>query len=290
LWSYLARAHGRYDVIHAHSYHALPALGAAVTGCRPLVFTPHYHGTGHAALRRLLHRPYRRAGAAIFRRASHVICVSEAEAALVRQHFPADGRRVTVIPNGVDVATLRAATPYPEDRTVILSVGRLEQYKNLHLVFEALAHLDDTCVLRVIGDGPARPALEAHAARLGLQGRVAFLGCVDDEILRRWLRTARVYVTMSGREAFGITLLEAAAAGAYVVAVDIPAYRELASSISAAAVSLVPLNTSSADLARAIRDAAAGARWPLAAPRMMSWDRVAAQTMEIYCTVVRNHA
>src|SRR5439155_17037121 len=30
LWAYLARHHTRYDVVHAHSYHALPALEAAL--------------------------------------------------------------------------------------------------------------------------------------------------------------------------------------------------------------------------------------------------------------------
>src|SRR5919202_3867498 len=40
LWAYLARYHTRYDVVHAHGYHAVPALGAALAGCRPLVFTP----------------------------------------------------------------------------------------------------------------------------------------------------------------------------------------------------------------------------------------------------------
>src|SRR5438105_10543857 len=208
LWAYLARYPTRYDVVHAHGYHAVPALGAALAGCRPLVFTPHYHGTGHSCLRRWLHVPYRVPGAAIFRRSSRVICVSDAEAALVRRHFPHASNRLTVIPNGVDTRALREAAPYAEERTVILSVGRLEAYKNVHLTIEALAHLPATFVLRVIGDGPARQTLEDLATRVGLGERVAFLGRVGDEVLRRWFRTARVYVSMSGHEACGVTLFE----------------------------------------------------------------------------------
>ena len=287
LWAYLARYHTRYDVVHAHGYHAVPALEAALAGCRPLVFTPHYHGTGHSHLRRWLHVPYRALGAVIFKRSSRVICVSDAEAALVRRHFPYVAGRVTVIPNGVDVRALRAAAPYPEDRTVILSVGRLEAYKNVHLPIQALAHLDATFVLRVIGDGPERPALEDLAARVGLEERVAFLGRVGDEVLRRWFRTARVYVSMSGHEACGITLLEGLAAGAGVVAADIPAYREIAASAGPGAVALTPLDTTPAALAQAIRGSAARAHNTMLVANVPSWDAVAARTMLIYRAAAR---
>jgi glycosyltransferase involved in cell wall biosynthesis len=287
LWAYLARHHTCYDVVHAHSYHAVPALGAALAGCRPLVFTPHYHGTGHSCLRRWLHGPYRAPGAAIFRRSSRVICVSDAEAALVRRHFPHVAGRVTVIPNGVDVRALREAVPYLQERTVILSVGRLEAYKNVHLAIQALAHLDATFVLRVIGDGPAWPALEDLVTRLGLQERVGFLGRVDDIRLHRWFRTAAVYVSMSGHEAFGITLLEALAAGSGVVVADIPAYREIARRTGSPAVALVPLNTRPVALARVIRDTAARGAQITVMPRLLSWDEVAVQTISVYRAVVR---
>ncbi|WP_269851231.1 glycosyltransferase family 4 protein [Methanosarcina horonobensis] len=69
-----------FDVIHAHSYHALPALFAALGKSeRRLVFTPHYHRSGHTAFRNLLHKPYRLFGKVIFSRADSVICVSEYE-------------------------------------------------------------------------------------------------------------------------------------------------------------------------------------------------------------------
>jgi len=62
IWRYLRRYGARYDLVHAHSYHAFPALFAALAGCRPLVFTPHYHGGGHTPLGRALHLPYRAVG------------------------------------------------------------------------------------------------------------------------------------------------------------------------------------------------------------------------------------
>jgi glycosyltransferase involved in cell wall biosynthesis len=205
---------------------------------------------------------------------------------LVCRHFPEVSDRVIVIPNGVDVAALRAAQPYRQDRTVILCVGRLEEYKNVHLVIEALKHLDDRFTLVVIGDGPARRPLEALTERLGLQGRVKFLGRVDDSIAHRWFRTASVYASMSSHEAFGITVREALAAGARVVASDIPAHRDVMALAGPDAVSLVPVDTRPAALAQAFCDTSTPARNGPAHMPIASWDAVAEQTLQVYPTLV----
>lgn len=282
LWAYLARHHGCYDIVHAHHYHALPALGAALTGCRPLVFTPHYHGAGHSRLRALLHVPYRHAGRRIFARARRVICNSEAEAALVCHDFPAVAGRLHVVYPGVDGAAFRCAKPYDETRTVILSVGRLEAYKNVHRAIAALPLLPDSFVLRVVGEGPARPALQDLTERLGVEERVEFLGRVDDGVLHRWLRTAAVYVSLSGHEAFGLSVVEALAAGARVLASDIPAYREIARMVPAPVMMLTPLDSDPATLAAAIRALAARAPIETTWPGLASWDDVTGRTEQIY--------
>ncbi len=290
LWAYLARHAVRYDVVHAHNYHAVPALGAALSDCRSLVFTPHYHGAGHTPLRSLLHVPYRHAGARVFARAHRVICSSEAEAALVRRDFPGAARRLRVIYAGVDVAAIRAAVPYVTADKVILSVGRLETYKNVRLVIAMLRHLDDGYVLRVVGDGPARPALEDVARRLGLGRRVEFLGRVDDDTARRWLRTARVYVSMSAHEAFGLALVEALAAGAVALATDIPAYCEIARGMPVGAVALAPLTSTPVELAGALRALVANPSPPAFAHDITSWDDVAARTEAVYDALLRGRA
>ena len=52
LWMELRHSAAEFDLVHAHSYHALPALAAAVARPRRFVFTPHFHGTGHSPLRK----------------------------------------------------------------------------------------------------------------------------------------------------------------------------------------------------------------------------------------------
>jgi len=288
LWAYLARHGARYDVAHAHHYHALPALGAALTECGPLVFTPHYHGGGHSPLRSLLHGPYRHAGAHVFGRARRVICNSETEAALVRRDFPDASGRINIIYPGVDIAAIRAAAPYPETRRVILSVGRLETYKNVRLVIGALRYLDDSYVLRVIGDGPARTALEELARRLGVCDRVLFLGRVDDGIVRRWLRTAHVYASMSAHEAYGLALVEALVAGAPALASAIPAYQEIARGMPSAATALLPLDSSPAAVAAALGALATRPPFRLDPGDVATWDDVVARTEDVYSALARS--
>ena len=87
---------------------------------------------------------------------------------------------------------------------------------------------------------------------------------------------------MSSREAFGITLLEALAAGAAVVATDIPAHREVASGTIPHPVALVPLNITAEKLARTVQTMATCARVAVPLRNVPSWETVAAQTMDVY--------
>ncbi|MDQ2745623.1 MAG: glycosyltransferase family 4 protein [Chloroflexota bacterium] len=283
IWRYLRRHGARYDLIHAHSYHAFPALLATLAGRRPLVLTPHYHGGGHTPLGRALHLPYRGLGALMLERADAIICVSHSEATLLLRHFPAAADRITEIPNGVDVAAIRGAQPFPgQQKHLILSAGRLAAYKGVDRVLGALARLDDRFELCAIGDGPARADLEAVAARLGVKARVHFLGQVDQALLYRWYRTAAVYASLSSQEAFGMTLLEALAAGAAVIASDIPAHREVLRMAGPVRAALVPVDAPSAEVAAAMQAMAENPPGTREGPDIRSWDDVVQQTLMVY--------
>jgi glycosyltransferase involved in cell wall biosynthesis len=232
LGAWLLRNAGRFDLIHGHSYHApvaLEALVAAHRFRRPFVLTPHYHGTGHTPFRKLLHVAYRPFGRVMVQRAKAVICVSRAEEAHVRSDF-GDGVRTALVPNGVDVDAIIASDPIKREKgkTVALVAGRLERYKQVGRVIEAMAFLPGTWQLVVIGDGLVRDELAQGAAADVASGRIRFLGLIETPELRGWLRAADVFATLSRHEAFGIGLLEAAVAGAGVVASNIPAHREVA--------------------------------------------------------------
>ncbi|WP_305785149.1 glycosyltransferase family 4 protein [Symbioplanes lichenis] len=236
LAEHLGMVHGGFDVVHAHSYHALPALSAARVRPASFVFTPHYHGTGHSALRSALHRPYRLVGRQIVGRAGRVVCVSAAEQALLLRHFPEAAGRCVVVPNGI-----RRPDPAPDltrhhwaaeiRRSDLVTVGRLESYKGVDHAITALAGLPGRTRLHVLGEGPHRAALAVRAARSGLSKRVFFHGRLPRPALDAALQRCGAVLSLSRHEAFGLVLGEALAAGAKVVASDIPAHRELAAPV-----------------------------------------------------------
>ncbi len=247
----------RYALLHGHSYHAPLSLQAAIISALhriPFVFSPHYHGTGHTPLRRVLHIPYGPAARWMIHQAQRIFCVSMIERDLLRSHF---GELPYVLaPNGVEVDVLRAAAPHhpKEQQHLLLSVGRLEYYKHVDRLVQVLAHLPAHYRAVIIGKGDSRKTLEALAARLGVQDRVQFLGHVTEQELHSWYRTANIFIALSQHEAFGMTLLEAAAAGAYVVASDIPAHREVAQYINNEGITLVDPACNDHCLAQIIQD------------------------------------
>ena len=308
MWAHLLR-HGRgYQIIHAHNYHALPALGALLAGA-PLVFSPLFHGGGHSPLRRLLHVPYRSCGRILFRRARAVVCLGEAEAAQVLAHFPGT-TTIRVIPYGIDAHTIRAACPFPAVLPVVLTTGRLVPHKGIARLVEAMAHLRGRYALRIVGDGPQRAALEAQCARKGINDPRTLVGRVDEAALHRWLRTAAVSVYLSRHESYGLSLLESIAAGRPVVAADIPAFREHLRFAAVGQLRLVPPDLAPAALARAIDEAARGApllagqiataRPALAtrdspvdpdscgsASALPTWEETVERTLALYASVLR---
>jgi glycosyltransferase involved in cell wall biosynthesis len=81
----------------------------------------------------------------------------------------------------------------------------------------ALAQLDDLAwTLDVVGDGPARPAIEAVLAPLG--ARVHYHGALDDRAVAVRLTKADLFIWPAINEALGMALLEAQASGLPTVA------------------------------------------------------------------------
>jgi glycosyltransferase involved in cell wall biosynthesis len=281
LWKHLRECSDRYEVLHAHSFHASAALAAARMTDAPLVFTPHYHGVGHTVAARAVHFAYDRLAGRIFDRSSSVICVSRAEAEMVSHDYPRAARKVVVIPNGVEVLDIAAAVPLAIDRPVVLVSGRLESYKQVALCIRAFAHLDSEPLLVITGSGPESGRLRSLTYQLGLEHRVQFAGHVDDSVLRRWQRTASVSLNLSRHEAFGLVVLEAAIAGARVVATAIPAHTELAEKLGDLAV-LVPVDASPAEIASALREQLV---YPNEGVRVLdarSWSEIAERTESEY--------
>ncbi len=134
-----------------------------------------------------------------------------------------------VVPLGIDLSRFDAFDP---DRVaawraklgspLVLFVGRFRYYKGLDYLLGAL-RLVPGVRLGLVGDGPAGPRLRRLVAEFGLESRVTFLGVLPDGELPALYRAADVYVLPATErsEAFGISLLEAMAAGLPVVTTEL---------------------------------------------------------------------
>jgi glycogen(starch) synthase len=134
---------------------------------------------------------------------------------------PAVGGKGSVIYNGVDLERFEDKTPFPHSRPYVLAFGRLTYQKGFDLLLEAFARIADDqpdVDLILAGEGEERVALEMSAGSSGLAGRVLFTGRASPAEVVRLLNGCRFVVVPSRWEPFGITALEALAAGKPVMA------------------------------------------------------------------------
>lgn len=148
---------------------------------------------------------------------------------------------VTVEPlsNGVDLskfgpkkapAKIYRKYHLPKDKPIALYVGRVDSEKSLSNVVSAFATVLDKVPdarLVIVGDGTDRRRLVDLAQALGIEKEVIFPGRIMPPDVMEVYRTAQLFVTASETETQGIVLIEAAATGLPLVAVDAGAVREL---------------------------------------------------------------
>jgi len=135
--------------------------------------------------------------------------------------------KMTVIHNPAAKGLPPKQPPTPPElvevqRPIILAVGRLKEVKNFPLLIDAFARLLQRmdATLFILGEGEARPALEAQVARLGLTGRVVLPGFRLDP--GPWYATADLLALSSSHEGFGNVLVEAMEHGLSIVSTNCP--------------------------------------------------------------------
>ncbi|MFZ4615369.1 MAG: glycosyltransferase [Rectinemataceae bacterium] len=165
----------------------------------------------------------------IYRRYDRIIAISEA----VRESLVArldDAKvRITVIPNGVDLARFEhgSGRPFPANDEVfsLLMVARFSRQKDQATILRALSILSPRFRCVFLGEGETLHELASQAKALCLEDRVEFAGArieVPDFMAR-----ANAYVQSSHWEGFGIAAVEAMAAGLPVIASAVPGLAEV---------------------------------------------------------------
>lgn len=247
----LWRAHGFDRAVALHPFYYGPALQhAAVKAGRP--FSVMFHGFELRS--QLLHDERVRMWKAILKGCAPTLrqvtmdLVRTADEILVNSSYTAGvvkrtGTRVPVVVTGCGIDEREARRQFAMDEAASASARaaardmlgvaahefllgamcRLVPTKNVTVMIDAVARTPDAKGL-IIGDGPERKTLEARAAQDDVKGRIIFKSFVCEEEKWRLLRALDAFSLLAREgdrgqvEGFGIVLLEAAAAGAPVIA------------------------------------------------------------------------
>lgn len=213
------------DIIHAHSVHALTVFVAYIAHNMKkkskFVVSPYYHRRGHTKLAQMLWMPYRLVVKRTLNAADAIIVNSRALKDVINGIFK-PSCRMFVVYDGIDLNEIKNAKSFilEGNSKILLYVGRLEKYKNIHLAIASMKYLPENYHFHIIGNGPFKPFLENLVQSFHLRDRVHFLGFQPDDIVYRWLNTAHVFIHLSAVESFGMTCIESLAAGTPVIAND----------------------------------------------------------------------
>lgn len=206
------------DVIHVSGPGPLGLAGLAAAKLLRLPLVATYHTELGDYARALSDDPLlaelaHAATSRFYAAADLVVAPSRATAHRLRALLGIPEDRIALVPQGVDCLRFapehrRADLSRPDDVTV-LCVARLSKEKTIERLVDAHALLGrDDVRLVIVGDGPARQALEERAA-----GRAEFTGWLEGEALSRAFASADLFLLPSTTETCGQVVLEAQASG-----------------------------------------------------------------------------
>lgn len=208
------------DIIHLHVPNPMAVLAYMASGHKGHLLVTYHSDMVRQKFLGALFTPFLHAA---LRRSSAIIATSPnylQSSPVLAQHR----EKCEVIPLGIplrdfencDPARVAAVREQYGDR-LIVSVGRLVYYKGFEYLIRAMTQV--TGRLLIVGEGPLESKLKALAAELGIADRVILLGKIDHQFLVSCYHAAKVFAlaSIARSEAFGITQVEAMAAGLPVV-------------------------------------------------------------------------
>lgn len=211
----------RFDLIHCHDWITfLAGIRLKEILGIPLVVT--FHSTEYS---RTADRPYeailnieREASS----RADRIIAVSRKFKQELVERLGTDPEKIDVIYNAIDTEPFERVklSEFRKDHPIVLFFGRLTFQKGPEYFLRAAKLVSEVMPevkFIIAGKGFLLPSLIQEAARMGIADKVLFLGYVPEEKKALLYRYADVYVMPSVYEPFGITALEAMAAGTPVI-------------------------------------------------------------------------
>jgi len=218
----LFKIHKQYDIIHLHHPDPMCAIALWLTNphCKIVL---HWHSD--ILKQKTLLKLFMPIQTWLLERADIIIATSPnyAESSIYLMPFL---YKVEIVPIGIDKSKLSYDDKIIEQidkkyhsKKKLLAIGRMTYYKGYEYLIDSLRVLDDSYILFIIGNGELEATFKTKVHALGLEGKVVFLGKVNDIERNSYLKKCDVFVLSSifKTEAFAIVQVEAMAFGKPVV-------------------------------------------------------------------------
>lgn len=164
-----------------------------------------------------------------YRLANRIVCVSEDTKRSLVDGYGISEEKITVIYNAVDIGRFH---PLETDKlpNSLLYIGRIDTRKGIEFLIRSMPlvvrQIPDVRLL-VGGKGASLQKMKSLVTLLNLEKAVTFLGFVPDDRLNELYNRAQCVIVPSIFEGFGISVIEAIAAGVRVVGTDVDGIREI---------------------------------------------------------------
>lgn len=234
------------SLIHSHTLNRLGAIGYHLAKLRKIPFVLTIHG-GYYGIPNAIQENFQReikngiewgkvigfflGSRYLLDRADAIITLNKREGELLKERFP--NKSILIQHHGIDYdcfqndCTSIAMTVFPEvrDRTILLTVGRIDPQKNQLWLVKEMPQVLKVCpnaLLLLVGSSTNENyerEVRSEIVKSGLQNKVLLLNNLPflDKSLIGLYQLAKVFILPSILEEFGLVILEAWAAGTQVI-------------------------------------------------------------------------
>lgn len=233
---FLTLLRGEYDVVHAHDLWVLPGVVASRWFHRkPVIFDAHefYRGLEIFRRKKFSGWVWRMVERLLLPRVDALIAINSHQARLYRELYPHIPEPVVLmnLPSREEITRLSGDVPFARRKREIIFQGILKPGRGLLQAIDALQQIPDG-ILRIVGDGELREAIQQRINSRRLQERVQLVGQIPSRELIPQSARARAGLVLfeptnlNYRFASPNKFFEYVMAGTPLIASDIPTFRE----------------------------------------------------------------
>jgi glycosyltransferase involved in cell wall biosynthesis len=162
--------------------------------------------------------------------ADRIICDSEDSKTILTDKYGISAGKVVVIPIGIDTQKFYPIDSIKKLPFSILYVGRIDKRKGVDFLIRAMKRVSlviSNVKLYVGGIGKDLLKLKAYVNENALKKHVKFIGFIPEDKLNSWYNMVQCVIIPSMFEGFGLTAIEAMAAGTNVIATNVDSLRNI---------------------------------------------------------------